>query len=77
MPARKTAHIQRKAEKTSEAIQEIAWKAQKRLSKRYWHLVNKGKLPVEACVAVARELSGFIWAIACEAKGKGDNRIAA
>jgi transposase len=66
LPARKTAHLQRRAEKTSESVQAIAWKAQKRLCKRYWYLVNKGKLPVEACTAVARELSGFIWAIACE-----------
>ena len=28
-PARKTAHLQRKAEKTSEVVQAIAWKAQK------------------------------------------------
>lgn len=65
-PARKTAQIQRRAEKTSETVQAIAWKAQKRLCKRYWYLVNKGKRPVEACAAVARELSGFVWAIACE-----------
>jgi transposase len=66
LPARKTVRIQRRAEKTSETVQAIAWKAQKRLCKRYWHLLHKGKLPVEACTAVARELSGFIWAIACE-----------
>ena len=65
-PARKTAHLQRRAEQASESVQAIAWKAQKRLCKRYWYLVNKGKLPVEACTAVARELSGFIWAIAGE-----------
>lgn len=69
-PARKTAQIQRRAEKTSERVQAIAWKAQKRLCKRYWYLINKGKRPVEACTAVARELSGFVWAIACEAMGK-------
>jgi transposase len=69
-PARKTAQIQRRAEKTSETVQAIAWKAQKRLCKRYWYLVNKGKRPVEACAAVARELSGFIWAIGCEVMGK-------
>ncbi len=70
LPARKTAHLQRRAEKTSEAVQAIAWKAQKRLCKRYWYLINKGKLPVQACTAVARELSGFIWAIACDVMGK-------
>jgi len=66
LPARKTAHLQRKAKKTSEAVQEIAWKAQKRLCRRYWHLIQKGKLQVQACTAVARELVGFIWAIARE-----------
>jgi transposase len=71
LPARKTAHLRRKAEKTSEAVREIAWKAQKRLCKRFWYLINKGKLPVESCTAVARELVGFIWAIACEVIGKG------
>src|SRR5512143_1395245 len=70
LPARKTAQIQRRAEKSSETVQGIAWKAQKRLCKRYWYLVNKGKRPVEACTSVARELSGFVWAIACEVMGK-------
>lgn len=70
LPARKTAHLRKKAEKASKIVQEIAWKAQKRLCSRYWYLVNKGKLPVESCTAVARELVGFIWAIACEVMGK-------
>lgn len=70
-PARKTAHLQRKAKKASKTVQEIAWKAQKRLCGRYWYLINKGKLPVKSCTAVARELVGFIWAIACEVMGKG------
>lgn len=66
LPARKTAHLQRKAAKTTDAVREIAWKAQKRLCRRYWHLIHKGKLQVQACTAIARELAGFIWAIACE-----------
>jgi transposase len=75
LPARKTAHLRKKAEKASKAVQEIAWKAQKRLCSRYWHLVHKGKLHVESCTAVARELAGFIWAIACEVMGKGTVRF--
>ena len=63
-PARKTKHLQRRAKQTSSAVQAIAWKAQKRLCGRYQHLVSKGKLKVQTCVAVARELTGFIWAIA-------------
>jgi transposase len=65
--ARKTKHLQRRAEHTSETVQAIAWKAQKRLCGRYRHLSQQGKLPVQVCTAVARELAGFIWAIACEA----------
>jgi len=69
-PARKTAHLQRRARQTSTAVQAIAWKAQKRLCGRYQHLMGRGKLKVQVCVAVARELAGFIWAIACEVMGR-------
>ncbi len=69
-PARKTAHLQRHAEKCSDAVQAIAWKAQKRLCGRYAHLLNRGKLKVQVCTAIARELVGFIWAIACEVMNK-------
>lgn len=62
-PARKTAHLQRRAERAPEEAQEIAWKAQKRLCARYKLMEGKGKLKVQACTAVARELAGFIWAI--------------
>jgi transposase len=68
--ARRTAHLQRRAEKTSEEVQAIAWKAQKRLCGRYQHLLDRGKLKVQVCTAIARELAGFIWAIACEVMGR-------
>jgi len=41
---------------------EQAKKARKRLYRRYWRLVEKGKSPSEGVVAVARELAGFLWA---------------
>jgi transposase len=62
-PARKTAVLQRRAERASEQVQEIAWKAQKRLCARYRRLEARGKLKVQVCIAIARELAGFIWAI--------------
>lgn len=62
-PARKTAYLQRRAERAPEQIQEIAWNAQKRLCARYRLMEGRGKLKVQACTAVARELAGFIWAI--------------
>jgi len=62
-PARKTQHLQQKAKRAPEGVQEIAWKAQVRLCARYRLLESKGKLKVKVCTAVARELVGFIWAI--------------
>lgn len=69
-PARKTRCIQARAEKTSKEVQAIAWEAQKRLCGRYRALMESGKAKNVAVTAVARELAGFIWAIACECSGK-------
>ncbi len=63
-PARKTAYLQQRARKTSDAAQAIAWKTQKRLCGRYQHLLRAGKLKVQVCTAIARELTGFLWAMA-------------
>ena len=41
----------------------MADKASTRLHRRYWHLVQGGKLPVKAATAVTRELVGFLWAV--------------
>ena len=65
-PARKSYAIQRRAEQSSDNVQAIAWHAQKRLCGRYRHLIGAGKNTPLATTAVARELAGFIWAIACE-----------
>ena len=46
-----------------QAVGEIAWKAQCRLSARYRALTRKGKPKTVAVTAVARELSAFVWAI--------------
>ncbi len=48
----------------SAAVVGIAWKAQLRLHARYCALVRAGKHKNKAVTAVARELLGFIWAIA-------------
>jgi transposase len=44
-------------------VQEIAWKAQSRLSARYRALTRRGKRPTVVVTAIARELSGFVWAV--------------
>jgi len=45
------------------AVREIAWKAQARLCARYRALIRRGKRPTVVVTAIARELSGFIWAV--------------
>ncbi|GMA65075.1 IS110 family transposase [Alicyclobacillus fastidiosus] len=45
-------------------VQRISWKAQNRLHNKYTRLVSKGKPSNQAITAVARELAGFMWAIA-------------
>jgi hypothetical protein len=45
-------------------IREIAWKAQLRLCRRYRKLANTGKPATVVTTAIARELAGFVWAIA-------------
>jgi transposase len=44
-------------------VRDIAWKAQVRLRDRYRKLAAAGKKPTVAITAIARELSGFVWAI--------------
>jgi transposase len=62
-PARQTLHLKRKAVHASEPAKTIAWAAQKRLCARYRTLTRAGKNTKVVCVAIARELAGFIWDI--------------
>jgi transposase len=55
-------------EALSESIRTTAWKAQLRLTQRFAALRNRGVQINKACVAVARELAGFIWAIGLQAQ---------
>lgn len=64
-PARQTMHLKRKAADAPEEAKAVAWKAQKRLCGRYRDLTRSGKNTKLVCVAVARELTGFIWDIVC------------
>jgi transposase len=48
------------------AVIQIARRAQDRLHRRFSRLIHRNKLRQVAVVAVARELAGFVWAIARE-----------
>jgi transposase len=63
-PAKVSRHLQRRLEQLPKPRQDISWKAQVRLCTRYRHLMARGKHPNRVKVAIARELSAFMWAIA-------------
>jgi len=63
-PAKVSRHLQLRLEKQPKVLQDISWKAQVRLCKRYRQLIARGKHANQVVVAIARELFGFIWAIA-------------
>jgi transposase len=63
-PAKVSRHLQLRLEQQPKMIQDISWKAQVRLCKRYRRLVSRGKHANVVTVAIARELVGFMWAIA-------------
>jgi hypothetical protein len=55
--------LHRRQEHQPAPIREIAWRAQLRLNHRYRTLKARGLPHNKICVAIARELSGFIWSI--------------
>jgi transposase len=68
-PAKVSRHLQLHLEKLPTALQAISWKAQVRLGKRSRQLMAKGKNANQVGVAIARELSAFMWAIAKQVAG--------
>lgn len=60
--------IHARQEGLSEAVRTQAWKGQLRLTERYAALTKRGVQPNKICVAVARELAGFVWAIGTQAQ---------
>ena len=64
-PAWQTKHIQLKASHASDYARQRAWHAQKRVCRRYQKMTQDGKQVKTVVTAIARELAGYIWDIAC------------
>jgi transposase len=63
-PARVSRELRLRQEAQPIPIREIAWKGQRRLCARYRKLARTGKPANVVTAAIARELAGFVWAIA-------------
>ena len=64
MSARVSRKLHDRLEGLPAAVRDIAWKAQLRLCARYRRLAATGRPKVVVTTAIAREMVGFIWAIA-------------
>jgi transposase len=60
-----------------QSVKEIAWKAQYRLHRRYQGLLGRGLPKQKIVTALARELLGFVWAIALDVERTMQQRAAA
>jgi transposase len=67
-PARISREQLLRQEGLAKPIRHTAWKAQERLCRRYRKLARAGKPPTVVTAAIARELAGFVWAIARQTK---------
>ena len=62
--------LRKRREGLPESVKRISWQAQVRLNHKYRRLMGRGKAKNKAVVALARELLGFIWAMAWEIQGR-------
>jgi transposase len=67
-PARISRELLLRQDGLAKPIRDTAWKAQERLCGRYRKLAMAGKPPNVVTAAIARELAGFVWAIAGQAQ---------
>ena len=65
LPARESRVLLNRLEGLPQDIRDISWKAQVRLCARFKRLQARGKNRNSVVTATARELAGFMWAIAC------------
>jgi transposase len=65
-PVRMSRLLQERQDGLSQTVRDIAWKAQVRLCGRYRRLMANGKRQTVVTVAIAREMSAFLWAIGQE-----------
>lgn len=63
-PARLSRDLLIRQQGQPKLVRDIAWKAQLRLCARYRRMQLRGLHQNKVCIAIARELTGFIWDIA-------------
>jgi transposase len=70
-PARMSRELVVRNQNQPKPVRDIAWRAQLRLCSRYHRFTARGVAQNKICVAIARELSAFVWDIARHAPAAG------
>jgi transposase len=70
-PPKVSKELSKRQEGQPRRLREISWSAQNRLYRRFRNLTARGKSTQVAISAVARELTGFIWALLSEWRQPG------
>jgi transposase len=63
LPPKVSTQLSARQEGQPQPYRDLAWQVQTRLHKRGWHLLQRKVMPAKVTVALARELTGFIWAM--------------
>jgi len=61
LPPKVSSQLSTRQQGQAKLYRELAWKTQVRLFKRGRHLLSRGLMKQKIIVALARELSGFVW----------------
>jgi len=64
LPPKISSALSKRQEGLSAAVRDVSWRAQNRLNRRYSRLKLRGLHENKVIIAVARELTGFIWELA-------------
>lgn len=72
-PPKVSKELDKRQEDQPACYRELAWKVQTRLNKRATHLHYRRVMPAKVTVALARELTGFVWAMLKQVPPLGRN----
>lgn len=63
-PPKVSKELSRRQEGLSREVRAVSWRAQERLYRRFWRLQRRGVHRNKVVIAIARELTAFVWELA-------------
>ena len=63
-PPKVSKELSKRQEGLSREVRAVSWRAQERLHRRFWRLLKRGVHRNKVVIAIARELTAFVWELA-------------